>query len=368
MKKVHPSIIKAASLFILIPLILLSACGKKGNTQNIEKNGNGITRVIVEPVQQEPIVRTIKLSGKAEGIVDIDVLADISGRIISLNKKLGDYVKKGDEIGRIESAQYEFAFKQAESQLIASEAGLRSKEMQLKADSLLYAQESISEQGMLNSYNVYQQSLASYKGAQALYEQSKRTLDRAILKAPASGYVAYLPIKVGENISANTVVYTIVDDSQIIVRTGIGQNYINMVSTNDPVAITCNSANLVVKGRVTSVGRSAKIGDSLYPIEISFKNPGQMKSGMILNLELEKATTESMYAIKFSVVEQRYDERFVYVADGENASLRKIVLGDMVGNYVIVTEGLSENDLLIVDSSGKLSDGQPITYTLSEKE
>ena len=368
MKKAHSRMIKIASLFIVLGLIFSSGCGKKEQGQETEKNGNGITRVIVEPVKLEPIVRTIKLSGKAEGKVDIDVLAEISGRIISLSKSLGDWVKLGEEIGRIESAQYEYSFKQAQAQLIGAEAGLRSKEMQLEADSLLYVQESISEQGLLNSYNSYQMALSTYKGAQALYEQTKRTLDRAIIKAPATGYLAYLPIKVGENISANTLLYTLVDDSEIIVRTGIGQNYINMVEPNDAVAISCNSVNLQVKGHVKRVGRSAKIGDSLYPIDITFKNPGNMKSGMILNLELEKATTESMYAIKFSVVEQRYDQRFVYVADGKSASLREISLGDMFGNYVVVTEGLSVNDLLIVDSAGKLSDGQPITYTLSEEE
>jgi len=368
MKKAHSRMIKIASLFVVLGVIFSSGCGKKDQEQEMAKNGNGVTRVIVEPVKYEPIVRTIKLSGKAEGIVDIDVLADISGRIVSLNKKLGDWVNVGDEIGRIESAQYEYAFNQAEAQLIGAEAGLLSKEMQLQADSLLFAQDSFSQQGLLNSFNSYQMALSSYKGAQALYEQSKRTLDRAILKAPAKGYVAYLPIKVGENIQANSVVYTIVDDSEIIVRTGIGQNYINMVEPNDLVSITCNTTNLATKGLVKRVGRSAKIGDSLYPIEITFKNPGQMKSGMILNLELEKATSESMYAIRFSVVEQRYDQRFVYIADGKSASQREIKLGEMFGNYVIVTEGLTVNDLLIVDSAGKLSDGQPITYTLSEEE
>jgi len=362
------SMIKITGILLVLGLIFTSGCGKKEQVQEASSNGNGASRVIVEPVKYEPIIRTIKLSGKAEGIVDIDVMAEISGRIVSLNKKLGDYVQAGEEIGRIDTAQYEYALLQAEAQLIGAESGLRSKEMQLQADSLLFGQESISQQGLLNSYNAYQMALSSYKGAQALYEQAKRTLDRAILKAPATGYIAYLPIKVGENISANTLVYTIVDDSEIIVRTGIGQNYINMVSPNDQVAITCNTTNLTTKGVVRRVGRSAKIGDSLYPIEITFKNPGQMKSGMILKLELEKATTEAMYAIRFSVIEQRYDKRYVYVAEGNSASLREIKLGEMFGNNVIVTQGLSAGDLLIVDSAGKLADGQPITYTLSEEE
>ena len=368
MKKTYSSIIRLASLVIVLGLIFSTGCGRKEQGEEKGANGNGVTRVIVEPVKYEPIVRTIKLSGKAEGIVDIDVMAEISGRVVSLNKKLGDYVKAGDEIGRIDTAQYEYAFKQAEAQLIGAEASFRSKEMQLTADSLLFAQESISELGLINSFNFYQMSLSSYKGAQAQFEQAKRTLDRAVFTAPASGYIAYLPIKVGENIQANTVIYSLVDDSEIIVRTGIGQNYINMVDPNDQVAIRCNASNLETKGRVVRVGRSAKIGDSLYPIEITFKNPGLMKSGMIISLELEKATTESMYAVKFSVVEQRYDKRYVYVADGKNASLREIKLGDMFGNYVIVTDGLTANDLLIVDSAGKLADGQPINYTSSEKE
>ncbi len=361
-------IIQIAGLIVILGLVFTSGCGKKQEREEVAKNGNGATRVIVEAVKKEPIVRTIQLSGKAEGIVDIDVMAEISGRLVSLDKKLGDYVSKGQEIGRIESAQYEYSFRQAEAQLIGAEAGLKSKEMQVKADSLLFEQESISEQALLNSQNAYQLALSTYKGAQALYEQSKRTLDRAILKAPATGYIAYLPIKVGESISANSHVYTIVDDSEIIVRTGIGQNYINLVDVNDKVSIRCNTTSLQTKGMVKRIGRSAKVGQSLYPIEITFKNPGQMKSGMILDLELEKETSESMYAIRFSVVEQRYDKRFVYVADGEKASLREVKLGDMFGNNVVVTEGLTSGDLLIVDSAGKLSDGYPIIYNVSEKE
>lgn len=368
MKKINWKNIKVSGALLLLSLTIINGCSKKEVENEVAKNGNGATRVIVEAVKKEPIIRTIKLTGKAEGIVDIDVLAEISGRLVSLKKKLGDYVKSGEEVGRIESAQYEFAFKQAEAQLIGAEAALKAKEMQLKADSLLYTQESISNQSLLNSQNAYQMALSAYKGAQALYEQNKRTFERAILIAPASGYIAYLPIKVGETIQASSIVYTIVDDSQIIVRTGIGQNYINLVDPNDKVKVTCNTTNLETKGLVSRIGRSAKIGDSLYPIEITFNNPGNMKSGMILNLELEKETSESMYAIRFSVVEQRYDKRFVYVANGNNAALREIKLGDMFGNNVVVTEGLSAGDLLIVDSAGKLSDGHPIIYTNSDKE
>ncbi len=360
--------IKFVGIISLLILAVSSGCAKRDKEDNLSKNGNGATRVIVETIKKEPIVRTIQLSGKAEGIVDIDVHAEISGRLVSLNKALGDYVKEGQEIGRIESAQYEYAFKQAEAQLIAAEAGLKSKEMQVKADSLLFSQESISQQALLNSQNAYQMALASYKGGQALYEQSKRTLARAIIKAPKSGYISYLPVKVGEAIQANTLLYSLVDDSEIIVRTGLGQNYINLIDKNDKVSITCNSTNLETKGIVKRIGRSAKLGDSLYPIEITFKNPGQMKSGMILNLELEKETEQSMYAIRFSVVEQRYDKRYVYVAEGDKAKLKEVKLGDMFGNNVVVTEGLAEGDLLIVDSAGKLSDGYPIIYNQSEKE
>lgn len=368
MKNKHSQIIVILSLIMVLGTFIFSGCQKSDKDEETVKNGNGITRVLVEPVKNEPIVRTIRLSGKAEGLVDIDVMGDISGRIVSLNKQLGDYVYAGQEIGRIESAQYEFSFKQAEAQLIAAEASHRSKEMQLATDSLLFKQESISEHGLLNSFNQYQLSLASWKGAQAQLEQSRRMLERAVLKSPATGYIAYLPIQVGENIQANSVIYSIVDDSQIIVRTGIGQNYINMVEPNDLVQITCNANNLQVKGIVKRVGRSAKIGNSLYPIEIEFKNPGKMKSGMIINLELEKATLESMIAVKFSVIEQRYDNRFVYLVKDNKATLREVKLGDMVGDFVIITEGLEPNDLVIVDSAGKLSEGQPVTYAPAEKE
>lgn len=366
MRNRYSQIITIVSLVLAI--LIFTGCQKLRKSEESTKNNNGVTRVIVEPVKDEPIVRKIKLSGKAEGKVDIDVTADISGRIISLSKQLGDYVHVGEEIGRIESDQYEFAFKQAEAQLIAASASYRSKEMQLKTDSLLYKQDSISELALLTSFNQYQLALASWKGSQAQLEQAKRVFERAVLKSPATGYIAYLPIQVGENIQANSVVYTIVDDSHIIVRTGIGQNYINLVEPNDLVQINCNSANLMVKGVVKRVGRSAKIGNSLYPIEIEFKNPGKMKSGMIINLELEKATLESMIAVKFTVIEQRYDKRYVYLAEGDKASLREVKLGDMVGDFVIITEGLEPNELVIVDSAGKLAAGQPITYTTADKE
>ena len=349
-------------LLLAIIVLLVSGCSKKNNKESGESANNkkNLSTVIVADVETKQMTRTITLSGKAEGILDIDMLADISGRLISLNKHLGDYVNKGEEIGRIESDQYEYAMKQAEASLLASETSLVTKRMQLSADSLLFKQQSISEQALLLSKNAYQAALASYKGAQAQYEQAERMFNRAVLKAPASGYISYLPIKVGENINANSVVCSIVDDQTIIVRTGIGQNYVHFVDVGDDVNISCNGNTIPTVGKVERIGRSAKIGDSLYPIEIKFKNPGRMLSGMIINLEINKKTSDDKVAIKFDKVEQRYDQNYVYVVKGDKVYEQQVTLGEMINDFVIITSGLNPGDKIVADSMGKLSDGQQV--------
>ncbi|OQY40296.1 MAG: hypothetical protein B6226_00080 [Candidatus Cloacimonetes bacterium 4572_65] len=357
MKKIN---IKVNLVLMVAILILVAGCGKgksgrkAGGRPQVE---NEPTTVIVEEVVKKVLVKKIELSGKTEGIIDVDMVADINGRVISLDKNLGDYVVKGEKIGSIEASQYEYSLKQAEASLIGATAALNSKDLQLQADSLLFNQQSISEQALLLSSNSFQTSLAALKGAQAQYAQASRTFDRAILRAPVSGYIGYLPIKVGENITSSTVVCTIVDDSELIVRTGIGQIDIKEIDRGDKVSIFFNSKLVSSTAKVSHLGKSAKQGNSQYPIEVNFKNPGSMLSGMIVNLVIKKDTDTELIAVKIDKIEQRYDKSYIYVLDGDTIHQTEVTLGVMIDDYVTITSGLNDKDVIVVDSIGSLSDG-----------
>lgn len=348
------------TVIILIGLMVFMGCKKMDATNEREKIGDDLVNVLVEPVKQKNIEKEIQLSGKAEGIVDVDLTADINGRLVSLKKSLGDKVVKGEEIGRVESNKYQYSYKQAEANLLSAKASFDAVSLQLSADSMLYKEESISEHGLLMSKNRYQANFAQYKGAQANFEQAKINLERSVIKAPVSGIISYLPVKETQTINAQTVICSIVDDSKIIVRTGVGQNYINMIDKNDEVVVTYNNLETEIKGKVMNIGRSAKVGNSLYPIEIGFKNNGNVLSGMIVYMNIKKPVSKGNYAIKFTSLKQDYDRNYVYCVDKDVVVEKDIVLGKMVGEYVFVKSGLSEDDLLIVDSSGSIVTGQKV--------
>ena len=142
MKKYNIKILITAMIMIL----LVAGCGKGRPGVAIEK-GKAVEKpvpVMVQKLELADLDEFVSFTAKLEGITDIYLTSESSGKVIELNKKLGDWVKKGETIGKIENDSYLNNLDQANASLLAAEASLELAQMQYESTRKLFEAEKVS--------------------------------------------------------------------------------------------------------------------------------------------------------------------------------------------------------------------------------
>ena len=106
-------------------------------------------------------------------------------------------------------------------------------------------------------------------------------------------------------------------------------------------------------------------------IRTLFNNPeGLLVPGMYARVEIEGLKIPNAMLVPERALQQLLGETMVIVAGTDNKSaIRKVTLGEKIGSYYIVKDGLKPDDLVIVEGLTMLRDGMPLEVTqVTEKD
>lgn len=238
--------------------------------------------VRLETVERRDLVAAVTASGRIQAEAQVDISADITGRIIDIAVKEGDLVTRGQYLVQIDPAQYQSAVKRLEGLLASSQAGLvqaqtnrdqakrqldRWMEMR-RINAALVSQEQVEQ-----AQQQYDVAVANYNAAAAQVEQARGSLSEARdqlaktrLVSPISGRVVRLPVEVGEVAVPGTFsretgrLMTIADLSRILAKVKVDETDVVRVSLGDSVEVTIDAfPDSAFVGRVTKIANAATV-------------------------------------------------------------------------------------------------------------
>ena len=351
----------------LIVFSILFGCGKKPAEKSpTSKKGGKKTEknipIMVEKVQPKNLQQFIKVTGKLEGLTDIVMTSETSGKIIEIKKHLGDWVAKGEEIGRIDNKDYEIQVKQSEASVLAAEASYEVAELQMQTSEKLFQQNSISQVEYSQSKSAYKNALAGLNGAQAGLEKSRKAFDNSRLIAPVSGFITDISIEIGQAISFGQPVCSIVDSKKMIIKTGVGEKEVQKLKKGQQVTISNDGKKDIFYGKITGIGIKPVNNSASYPIEIEIDNPkGKLLPGMVIEASIQSNVFKDVIYTSMNNIIQEYDDYFAFVIIEDNkAERRKVTLGEKVGENVIITDGINIDEKLVIEGVENLEDGSVV--------
>jgi RND family efflux transporter MFP subunit len=352
--------VKKISLISIIIIFALIACDRQQTPQQTRgfRPDSRQETVIVEEIKLGTLNEYTRLTGVLEGKTDINFNSEISGRIVEVLKVLGDNVRKGEPIGRIDNRDIEIQVLQAEAAVLATEAALLSAETNYNANHELFQNKRLSEFEYHNSVSALKNAKAQLQNAKANLENRNRALQNSQFLAPVEGQIVDLPIRVGQTIAVGQKIAGIVDVRTLKIRTGVGENAIKSISRGQNVRVTQRNGNETI-GRVSGIGLKPLANIATYPIEIEIPNR-DMKfiPGMVVSCEILNQTHNNVVFILMSIVLKEYDDDFVFVVDANNiAHRRNVVLGRQISENVIVESGLAVGDRLVTEGFDRITDG-----------
>lgn len=384
---------------IIILVIFLRKCGVIG--------AEPLQEVVIEQPSQRLITELITANGKVQPEVEVKIAPEVSGEIVELAVKEGDWVKKGDLLIRIKADTYVSMKERAEASLLASKAQLSQAEAQLRQakatferQKTLVDQQAISQSDYETAVGQYEslvaqvaQAKANIEASKAQLKQSEEDLFKTTIYAPSDGTVSKLLVELGERVvgtatMAGTEMLRLADLSAMEVRAEVNENDIVRVEMGDSAKIEIDAylgrkfdgvvtrianssiSNTTTADQVTSYEVRIQIVPESYQDLVKEGIPSPFRPSMSSTVDII-TNTKNCLAIPIQSVTTRVfggakkQVAFMFRADSSLVKQVDIATGIQDKEYIEVLSGLTKDDFVVsapfVAISKVLKDGDKVT-------
>lgn len=305
-------------------------------------------------------------SGVAKAGQESRLSFQVSGQVMSVPINVGDTVKKGETIARMDPADYALQLQNAQAAAAQSRAQERNAKATYERTRALYENQNASRQDLDADRTAYESARAGLESANQQIRLRQRQLGYTHLKAPETGTLATVDIEVNEYVQAGTLVATLLAGEQIEVSVSVPASVIRSIKRGAEAHARFDSlGGKALKGTVTEVGVASVAGATTFPVTIQLtEGQDQVRAGMAADVTfvLEAAKDGPKYALPTSAVGEDRDGRFVFkVERGENGlgivHRSPVEVGQLLADGVEIFTGVEPGDLVVTAGVSRIYDG-----------
>jgi multidrug efflux system membrane fusion protein len=362
--------------------------------------------VTLATAQSQDIPVSMTELGAAQAWTSVAVLAQVSGKLLSVNFAEGSDVKQGQILAQIDPAPYAAALTQAEGALKRDVAALADAKLNLERYRALEAQNAISKQQADTQAALVNQDEGTVLIDQGAVAAAKVNLDWCTIRSPIDGRAGVRLVDPGNLVSSggsvsstpSTASSTNASSASSTTNTGSsGGSSIVVINQIKPMAVTFT----VPEGDFQHLAQlsdgfrkpfqtkafSQETGASLGSGELSiadnhidpttgtvemkarFANDGEtLWPGEFVNVQLTMQVLEHATTIPLTAVNRGPNGNFAFVVGKNNkATMRPIVLAWTQGPTAIITSGIKPGDVVVTDGQMILKDGSTVKSITSAR-
>ncbi len=303
----------------------------------------------VEPVaavQYREVLQTYRVEGLVEATRQSTVSAQISGRVKEINFDVGDRVKQGQLIVRIDEREAAQALAGSQGQVLQAQASLQNAKATYERAKQLFAQKFISQAALDKALADYQTAQGQTAAIQAGAGQANLTHGYTSVVAPYAGVVASRLVEVGEMVMPGKPLMTGFDPSDLRVVVNVPQYKLAEVGMQPDVRIEIPALNRWIKAASTTVQPLADARTHSTQVRVYLPaNETGIYPGMFVRAHFVTGKTHKL-VIPSSAVLRRSEVVGVYVIDNKGvARLRQVRLGEATAEgQVEVLAGLNPKE------------------------
>lgn len=333
--------------------------------------------VELAPVTRGDVTEHITLVGNLIGAATVEVVPKVSGRLQAVTVRIGDAVRRGQRLAKLEDREIFEQVKQAQASHEVARASIRQREADLKfaetnleRSRSLYGRQLLPKQTLDDAEAKFQAAAAGVDLARAQYAQARArleelqiTLANTAITSPVDGFVGKRYLDAGGFASTNTPVVSVVEIRTVRLVANLVEKDLRRVRTGVPAVTEVDA----YPGE-TFVGRVARVAPVLDPqtrtatMEIEVPNPGfRLKPGMYARVRLTVDRRDAALVIPRNALVHVEGKHGVFLPSTNNtARFREVQTGLQDETQVEITGGLGEGDRVITTGAAALRDGDPI--------
>lgn len=394
----------------------MAACRRSSGQANAAANASP-TPVVVQVSTAAAITRQLPQYFEGTGSLaanqQTDVAPETAGKVAAVGVDMGSSVRRGQMLVRLEDADFKDRVQQAQAQLDQAKATLRQNEARIglkpgqkfnpenvpevaaaraaldlaeknlrryeklvesgdvsraaydqqksQRDQLAEQRQALVHQAQQN-YAAVANSQAAVDAAQTNLSLAKRNLTYTVVTAPMAGYVSDRPADIGEYISPQQKVATIVSLNPLRVRIDVPEQAIPQIHVGESVSVTVSAyPDRSFAGRVARVSPSVTAASRTLTVEADVENPNaELKPGQFATIRILLPKSAPALLVPQRALRTISGATYVFVIKNGFAQQRLVQAGQTEGDLVELKSGITADEVVATSNVDQLSDGAAV--------
>ena len=415
-----PRNLKLAALMLLLIVagVFVTSCrGSKANVRTEETSTTTNAPAVVEVTTAAAIKRDLPRFFEATGSLAADEQTDVApqtaGKVVAVGVDIGSFVRRGQMLVQLDADELKLRVEQAAAQVEQAKAAVRQAEEKIglrpgqafdpnrvadvaaakvaldlaeknlqRADKLIESgdvsrsfydeqrarRDQLKEQYEValaqarQNYAAVDVSRTNVANAQAQLALARKNLSYAVIPAPIHGFVTERTADVGEYVSPQQKVATIVRTNPLRIRIDVPEQAIPEVKVGQSVSVTTSAwPDKSFAGRIARIAPNVSATSRTLTVEAEIENsnnelkPGQFATVRILQ---DRAAPAVLVPARAVVTEAGVSR--VYVIKNGHAEQRLVQTGQTEGDLIEVKNGVAADEQVATSGLDRLSDGMAV--------
>jgi RND family efflux transporter MFP subunit len=341
----------------LAPLLAgtLTACQEEVKSEQI------IRPVKAVVVHQEPGEIVKSFSGDVRPKTESALGFRVPGKIIERLVDLGDTVKAGQIIAKLDDTDLVLSENSARAAVLSAKTRLAvAKDALARAEKLRpkgYTPEAVVDQRQLE----VDAAQASLEAAEVQARQAGNATRYAILQADKPGIVTAVQAEAGQVVAAGAPVVLVSQTGEKEVALSIPEQDVIQLAIGQEAALSLWADDAITaNGRISEIAGQADAGSRTYAVRVAISDPpAAMRLGMTATATLRLQSQQPYLPVPLSALTEVDGHTGVYVADRASSKVaaRPVETGGVAADAVKVVSGLKPGDVVVTGGVQFLKDG-----------
>ncbi len=331
---------------------------------------------IIRPVRAAKVadpgqLKGRKWPGRASATQEVELSFRVAGPLITLPVNIGDVVKQGDIVARIDPRDFEVNVRNIQGQVERAQATLRRASSDLARLEKIYKEDpgATSEAAIDRARQIRDSARAEVHSIKASVTSAKDQLAYTYLKAPFDGIVVTKYVENFEDVRAKAPVMRILDDSRIEMVINIPESLIALAPNIEKVWAEFDPfPGVEIEGSIKEVGTEASETTRTYPVTLIMDQPENVKilpgmAGKAWGQIKDRADISAIQVpISATFTETEGGKTYVWIIDeGSSAvSRRAVETGELVDVGIEINSGLEPGEWVATAGVHFLEEGQKV--------
>jgi RND family efflux transporter MFP subunit len=378
---------------IILTLVVLwaeNSQGSKVDKKPVTAEGAAPLTVPIAKADRENLSKNIWLYGEFRPYQEILVHAKVSGYVQSIQVDIGDHVRAGDPLAKLEVPELNDDLNKASAVLAKSQEEVERAEADYRDAHLAYQR--LLEVAKSHPTMVAQQEVDAAKDKDAEMEgalgsarenvhESQAELGRiqtmvnyATISAPFSGIITKRFADTGALIQAGTASDTqsmplveLAEDDLLRLDFPVPESAVPEIHVGAPVEITVDALHKTFPGKISRYSGRVDVSTRKMETEVEVPNlDGRLTPGMYANVRLVLEQSKNALTVPLQAVALGQEPTVVVLNGNHRLEQRDVTLGLQTSNKIEIRSGLADNELVLVGNRAGIQLGQKATGKLIE--